>query len=1271
MGSCTSAPQQQKFTKQEQSAYNRRIMEEEELEREREVAARINREKQRLHNKALPMIQRRQSCEDVLDLSHHSDEDFEIAVRSRTSSASGDDQSDPASNSELDLALSELNREGGKEVGMNISFEKGKAREGDVKGSVELVGLGSESQGEKDRNKKDELMKHIHQQYEKDQNDSIRMLRANKQMKRRQAKLDAEADSKWMIFRDLDAFDEAEMVKVAKFMDKMMKVSGKLTSINTSGLLGTGSSSGRSSAAEPVLSLRLPTPENEVLNATPSASAVAAAEARRLLAASGDSPAHARRKVMNLDQDIITIKSSAGSSGNILVDTGTDDDADVGTEEERRSRDSFDFSSRGSTLSQSIQVPRSMSTSMIGIGSQKLSMLTAGAVSHSLDFPPAPEYSRGVMSASAPVTPLKPAESAPVSAKVTPVGTPTSASTSTIQLSRKNSSNNNIENLLYRGQVVITPTTAMVSAGKRNGPTPPSSPSTNANRKTDSTGSLSSSNANSGTISPKGSSPKEKSSVTSARSKNHAETVQKELVKNFDLQNFRLPSGFVTPIVSKAVVDVFKQGGKLSKESVHKLLRLCYRQFQTLPNTTKIALNENDRLTIVGDIHGQLADLLYIIDSSGLPSPTNRYIFNGDFVDRGAYGVEVMCVLLALYLSNPGQVTLNRGNHEDFAICCAYGFQKECCEKYDDTTFGMFVEVFNHLPLFAVINSSVFVLHGGLFHTPDVKLAELDQIRRTEFTLRDIPDAGEGTDKISRDKREDFLKQLQRDALWSDPCKKDGFATSARGAGVMFGPDIARNFCNNNNISLVVRSHECCRTGFDLPYSSALNTEDRNTVCTIFSASNYGGVGNSAAFMVFTRDKLTDDNPHDSTESGVATEGDTTPATDSGVAMKPPKRLSKTHTITSTTGVPKTDLQYEVHYFHIDSAEEKPWFGRYGGSSSRGGSISSRGDNSGNESGTDDDDDDNSVTSQLSLSGDFSLHQLILRKRALLLRHFELTDASMTGIVPKDVWAQVMQQVLSLYIDWPNMFHALVNEDSIMYPTFDRGCRIDPYALPGTTCFVQYAKFLDTFSLSLEKFKPDFDEDDDAQSDVDVAELEEEVVGAIGASGVQKNKSTKQRRQSMTGHLVDSLYAHHNELSAIFSFFDTKQDQVISREEFKAGMLLIRQLQNESENKTDSLSNATSTSGVGNSPAIADADFEQECDQLLDIMNLNGSGFIDINDFFEMFRMSDAMKKKTEKAHGNSNNYRGGQRKAAHVVAGANADNVGSITVSGKVISGA
>ena len=127
------------------------------------------------------------------------------------------------------------------------------------------------------------------------------------------------------------------------------------------------------------------------------------------------------------------------------------------------------------------------------------------------------------------------------------------------------------------------------------------------------------------------------------------------------------------------------------------------------------------------------------------------------------------------------KVFLNRGNHEDFAICCTYGFQRECYTKYDDVTFGMFVEVFNQLPLFSLVNGAIFVVHGGLFHSADLTLSELNEIKRDEYSLKDIPEGGEGTAGIPRESGVAYLKQLQRDALWSDPISKKGLEVNARG----------------------------------------------------------------------------------------------------------------------------------------------------------------------------------------------------------------------------------------------------------------------------------------------------------------------------------------------------------------------------------------------------------------------------------------------------------------------------------------------------------
>merc|ERR1719330_1087192 len=124
-----------------------------------------------------------------------------------------------------------------------------------------------------------------------------------------------------------------------------------------------------------------------------------------------------------------------------------------------------------------------------------------------------------------------------------------------------------------------------------------------------------------------------------------------------------------------------------------------------------------ERLIIVGDIHGHLNDLLHIFNTYGEPSETNVFVFNGDFVDRGVWGPEVLLALLCLKLWKPDHMHLNRGNHESEMCTEFYGFKSHLAEAYPQIHEQLYKgvhDVFNQLPLCFVVGGKIAVVHGGL-----------------------------------------------------------------------------------------------------------------------------------------------------------------------------------------------------------------------------------------------------------------------------------------------------------------------------------------------------------------------------------------------------------------------------------------------------------------------------------------------------------------------------------------------------------------------------
>ncbi|KAH8419549.1 hypothetical protein KR222_005062 [Zaprionus bogoriensis] len=308
------------------------------------------------------------------------------------------------------------------------------------------------------------------------------------------------------------------------------------------------------------------------------------------------------------------------------------------------------------------------------------------------------------------------------------------------------------------------------------------------------------------------------------------------------------------------LIDIFrkKRSNRLHPKYVALILREAAKSLKEMPNLSMVSTTVSQQVTVCGDLHGKLDDLLVVLCKNGLPSTCNPYVFNGDFVDRGKKGLEVLLLLLSLYLAFPNSVFLNRGNHEDSVMNARYGFTREVERKYPRNykrLLRLIDEVYRWLPLGSILNNRVLIVHGGFSDNTSIDLIksidrgkyvsilrpplrESEPLDKTEWQqVSDIKEnAIENTELIS------FLLQIF-DIMWSDPQTTPGCTPNTlRGAGVWFGPDITESFLERHRLSYVIRSHECKPNGHEFMHD--------NKVITIFSASNYYALGsNKGAYM--------------------------------------------------------------------------------------------------------------------------------------------------------------------------------------------------------------------------------------------------------------------------------------------------------------------------------------------------------------------------------------------------------------------------------------
>ncbi|KAI9638390.1 Metallo-dependent phosphatase-like protein [Dioszegia hungarica] len=296
-------------------------------------------------------------------------------------------------------------------------------------------------------------------------------------------------------------------------------------------------------------------------------------------------------------------------------------------------------------------------------------------------------------------------------------------------------------------------------------------------------------------------------------------------------------NSFTSPVAGQALdVDnmigrLLEAGysGKVTKSPPLKnaeILAVCMAAREVfLSQPTLIELSPP--VKIVGDVHGQYADLIRLFEMCGFP-PQANYLFLGDYVDRGKQSLETILLLLCYKIKFPENFFLLRGNHECANVTRVYGFYDECKRRTNIKTWKTFIDVFNALPIASIVASKIFCVHGGL--SPSLK--SMDDIRRIQRPT-DVPDYG-----------------LLNDLVWSDPSDTAlDWEDNERGVSFCYGKSVINSFLATHDMDLICRAHMVVEDGYEF-------YNDR-TLVTVFSAPNYcGEFDNFGAVMSVSEDLL-------------------------------------------------------------------------------------------------------------------------------------------------------------------------------------------------------------------------------------------------------------------------------------------------------------------------------------------------------------------------------------------------------------------------------
>ena len=283
----------------------------------------------------------------------------------------------------------------------------------------------------------------------------------------------------------------------------------------------------------------------------------------------------------------------------------------------------------------------------------------------------------------------------------------------------------------------------------------------------------------------------------------------------------------ISQLTSKAAASTAKEFSNLAKISVDALIeeRSRGRSGELEIESGLVYLPSQGKVVVVGDLHGDLQSLIFILEDSGFmrssPQAREYMIFLGDYGDRGDESVEVYYLILSLKSIFREKVILLRGNHEGpqdlgvrphdlpYFLRARYGGEWR-------KTYESLRELFDSLPHSLIAKEKYLMLHGGL---PE-GITSVDDIAYAQ--------------QYHPDKR--YLEQI----LWSDPGQTPKSYPSPRGAGRIFGEKITREVLDRLGVKILIRSHEPCE-------GTSLNHKGK--VLTLFSRKGVPYFNSQAAYL--------------------------------------------------------------------------------------------------------------------------------------------------------------------------------------------------------------------------------------------------------------------------------------------------------------------------------------------------------------------------------------------------------------------------------------